>query len=273
MARLSETERLQRRPVPILILLSFILTALLLQACGTPGPAPIVSREYHQYRTVHPYRYYVIRRGDTLYSIAWNFGVDYRQLASWNRIPYPYTIYPGQRVRLSAPYARSVPPPRQTARPPVRGGRKQEAATTHTEPAKVPLPKDDEATAVVKLHWQWPTKGRVTQSFSAKDQNRKGIEITGKLGQEVQAAEAGKVVYSGSGLIGYGKLIIIKHNGEYLSAYGHNRTLLVKEGAQVSRGMRIAEMGKDNNGGAVLHFEVRRNGTPVDPLALLPQLR
>ena len=264
----------QRRTVPILPLLVLVLTAMLLQACGTPAPAPIISREYHRpQRTVNPSRYYVIRRGDTLYSIAWKFGIDYRRLASWNRIPYPYTIYPGQRLAITAPYGGRSPVPRTITRSPERTNSKPSTTATVTRKPQSAPPRNDDAITRVKLRWQWPTKGDVTRAFSAKDQSRKGVEISGRLGQEVLAAEAGRVVYSGSGLIGYGKLIIIKHNKEYLSAYGHNRTLLVKEGDQVSRGMRIAEMGNNGNSGAVLHFEVRHNGIPVDPVALLPRRR
>ena len=270
------TERIgksRRRFMPILILVTLAVTAVLLQACGTPAPAPIVSREYRQprVRNVQSARYYVVRRGDTLYSIAWRFGVDHRQLAGWNRIPYPYTIYPGQHVVVSVPSGRRVSVPRASTQSPVRPDRKPSAAAAASNKPRVSSPTHDVTATNVKLRWQWPTKGKVTRAFSAKDQTRKGIEIAGQFGQEVQAAESGKVVYSGSGLIGYGKLIIVKHNGEYLSAYGHNRKLLVKEGDQVSRGMRIAEMGKSSAGGAVLHFEVRHNGVPVDPLALLPR--
>ncbi len=275
--RLYETERNgmpQRRFMPILILVTLTVTAVLLPACGTPVPAPIVSREYRQpprVRSVQPARYYVVRRGDTLYSIAWKYGVDHRQLANWNRIPYPYTIYPGQHIVVTASSVRRISVPRTSARSPVGADRKPSAPVADSNKPRTSRQKPDVAASNVKLRWQWPTKGKITRTFSAKDQTRKGIEIAGQFGQEVQAAESGKVVYSGSGLIGYGKLIIVKHNGEYLSAYGHNRKLLVKEGDQVSRGMRIAEMGENGAGGAVLHFEVRHNGIPVDPLALLPR--
>lgn len=124
-----------------------------------------------------------------------------------------------------------------------------------------------------RLQWQWPTKGKVIQRFSRKDPTRKGIKIAGRFGQSIYAAESGKVVYSGSGLIGYGQLIIIKHDKDYLSAYGHNRKLLVKEGDEVAKGERIAEMGVAGGGGSVLHFEIRRKGTPVDPGAILPRMQ
>jgi lipoprotein NlpD len=121
------------------------------------------------------------------------------------------------------------------------------------------------------LRWSWPTDGQVESTFSASDPARKGIKVAGTAGQPIRSAEAGNVVYSGSGLIGYGRLIIIKHNDKYLSAYGHNRKLLVKEGDRVTKGERIAEMGVSNTGHAVLHFEIRRDGEPVDPLRLLPR--
>jgi lipoprotein NlpD len=124
-----------------------------------------------------------------------------------------------------------------------------------------------------RLGWRWPTKGQVVQEFARGDPLRKGVKVGGRIGQPVLAAEAGKVVYAGSGLIGYGRLIIIKHNKNYLSAYGHNRKLLVREGDTVSRGQQVAEVGKNGSGRAMLHFEIRRNGAPVDPLKLLPRRR
>lgn len=120
------------------------------------------------------------------------------------------------------------------------------------------------------MRWSWPTEGRIVQTFLENDRSRQGIEISGSLGQPIHATEAGKIVYSGSGLIGYGQLIIIKHDKNYLSAYGHNRKILVKEGDEVTRGQRIAEMGRPPDGQPLLHFEIRRKGAPVNPLSLLP---
>ena len=122
-----------------------------------------------------------------------------------------------------------------------------------------------------KLVWRWPVSGKIVSRFKAGDPLRKGIKIKGNSGKAILAAESGKVVYSGSGLIGYGRLIIVKHNDNYLSAYGHNRKILVKEGDRVTKGKKIAEMGTANNGIAMLHFEIRRDGRPVDPLRLLPR--
>jgi lipoprotein NlpD len=121
------------------------------------------------------------------------------------------------------------------------------------------------------LYWAWPTKGLVAQRFAKGNIHRKGIKITGRSGLPVKAAEAGKIVYAGSGLIGYGRLVIIKHNKNYLSAYGYNQKILVKEGDTVSKGTSIAQMGNDSDGKPMLHFEIRRNGAPVDPLKLLPR--
>jgi lipoprotein NlpD len=124
----------------------------------------------------------------------------------------------------------------------------------------------------VKLNWAWPTNGRVVQTFSKSDQNRKGIRIQGNIGQPIKAAEAGRVVYAGSGLVGYGNLVIIKHDQEFLSAYGYNRKLLVKEGDKLAKGDIVAHMGSPNRGGQpMLHFEVRKQGRPINPLPLLPR--
>ncbi len=135
-----------------------------------------------------------------------------------------------------------------------------------------PAPLGDNGVAEIgsSLHWQWPTEGRVAQGFAEDDATRKGLKIAGTLGQPIYAAEAGRVVYSGSGLIGYGALIIIKHNKDYLSAYGYNSKILVKEGDQVTKGEHIAEMGRNGGGPPMLHFEIRQRGKPVDPTRVLP---
>ncbi len=257
---------------------------LLLQACAPPTPAPVISREagaqrqYSSYaprisyapKTARP-GYYRIRRGDTIYSIAWRYGFDFREFASWNNIRYPYRIHEGQYLSIQRPV---------TTRP--------AQGVVQTKPAKSSTPqvvtassrkKTPKVSKVVtkgtyenlKLRWQWPTQGRVKAKFKRGDQSHKGVILSGQLGQGIKAAEAGTVVYSGSGLIGYGKLIIIKHNKNYLSAYGHNRKLMVKEGDRVKKGTHIADMGKNGSGNTVLHFEIRRNGIPVDPLPLLPR--
>lgn len=204
-----------------------------------------------------------VRRGDTLYGLAWQYDLDYRQVAAWNGIRRPYTIYPGQRLRLSPPPARAVNPPPVTATPPPE--RRPQVAPTPSPPVPRSVPG-----AAAGLHWQWPAEGPVVRRFSPKS-GSKGIDIAGRFGQEIAAAAGGRVVYSGSGLRGYGKLIIIKHNDSHLSAYAHNDRLLVKEGDTVRGGQRIASMGRAGDRQARLHFQVRRSGEPVDPLRYLPK--
>lgn len=231
--------------------------ALALYGCfGATVPVPVTE----QTTAREPIRVsgpeHVVRRGDTLYSIAWAAGLDYRRLARWNGISPPYLIRPGQNLRLTAPPAGERP--RATAaakpRPPRRAARPTAAQPT--------------ASATVKK-WVWPTTGKVITRFSAT--RNKGIDIQGRDGQPVRSAAPGRVVYAGSGLRGYGKLIIVKHNEIFLSAYAHNRKLLVAEGSQVSRGQAIAEMGSSGTNQVKLHFEIRRRGVPVDPLRYLPK--
>ena len=213
-------------------------------------------------RAHKPVDFYYVRRGDTLYSIAWQHGLSVDQLAGLNAIRKPYTIYTGQRLRVRpGGKPASTPParPASAARQPAR----QAAPPTAAKPVQQ-LP------AVVK-HWVWPTRGRVTSGYKPNAEGKKGIEIAGKNGQPVKAAAAGKVVYSGSGLVGYGRIIIIKHNETLLSAYGHNSKLLVSEGEYVKAGQEIANMGSSGTDSTRLYFEIRRNGKPVNPLRYLPK--
>jgi len=263
-----------------------VVALVLLSACGTPPKAPLEDRMQSSRPSGGSYR---IRSGDTLYSVAFRAGVDYRELASWNSIKPPYTIYPGQVLRLS--------PPRSTRPSSTRASSSQSRTSPSTSssssssrntapPAKsstVP-PKQasssstaqsgsrNSAKAASVLGWIWPAQGSLASRFVSGDETRNGIKISGAVGQAVLAAEAGEVVYAGSGLIGYGRLIIIQHNDNYLSAYGHNNRLLVREGQKVAKGERIAEMGKNNADTPMLHFEIRRDGKPVDPLRYLPRL-
>ncbi len=264
---------------------------LFLAGCTASWKAPMETRGStppRQTATPAPRRpvrggYYRVRRGDTLFSIAWRTGLDYRSLARWNGIRPPYVIYPGQLLRLrpltvaSRPTApRQTQPktsvaPRSAPRPAAQRPRpKASRPATRSRGTHRP-PRERPAAASGRLRWRWPVQGPVLARWKAGDPLRKGIKIGGRAGAPVRAAEAGKVVYSGSGLIGYGRLIIIKHNDNYLSAYGHNRKLLVEQGQLVTRGQKIAEMGRANDGRAMLHFEIRRNGKPVDPLRLLPR--
>ena len=252
-----------------------ILLSSLLAGCSTPGPAPVVSREKARpTRVASGSQFHRVQRGDTLYSISWQHGLEFQNVALWNGIAPPYRIYPGQRIRLTPPKRSSRTPaksssarkPNVPAKRPVTPSSKP--ATRSSAPAPSP---EQEFDHVGPLKWRWPAKGPVATTFSPDDPSRKGIDIAGRIGDAVVASEAGKVVYAGSGLIGYGRLVILKHNKNYLSAYGYNRRLLVKEGDRVKRGERLAEMGKDIHGDPRLHFEIRRNGTPVNPIRLLPR--
>ena len=208
-------------------------------------------------------------KGDTLYSIAWRYGQDYRALARWNGIVDPYLIVPGQQLRVVAPaiLPAPAPPPRPTAavprEPDVPAVAPSRPALTPRHAAPMPAMSNG------VIGWQWPTSGRVVRSDSPTA--RKGLDITGSQGQAVTAAAGGAVVYSGSGLLGYGRLIILKHSDTFLSAYAYNEKLLVAEGDQVATGQQIATMGLGNSGQPVLHFEIRKDGKPVNPLEHLPK--
>jgi lipoprotein NlpD len=193
---------------------------------------------------------HIVRKGETLHAISFRYGKSARDLARWNRLGDGSLIYPGQVLRLT--------PPAGTTAASNRGA---------TRPAPKPLPS---IPAQPSPKWAWPTSGRVNVGFGAKPGPGTGVLINGKAGQAIRAAAPGRVVYAGSGLIGYGQLIILKHNDTYLSAYGYTASLLVQEGQEVKRGQRIATMGEGPERRARLHFEIRRNGEPVDPRRYLP---
>ena len=202
--------------------------------------------------------YHTVKKGETLYSIAWQYGYDVRVVAGWNHIKAPYTIYPKQKLRLkptttTAAIRKTKPP----ASKPAKKANNPRAGSKNTK----------------KISWQWPTKGKIIGKYSARDSGKKGLDIAGKKGQRVYAAAGGEVVYSGNGLRGYGKLVIVKHNDTYFSAYAHNHRLFVQEGKKVTKGQHIADMGSSGTQRVMLHFEVRRNGKPVDPLRYLPRRR
>ncbi|MEL1265207.1 peptidoglycan DD-metalloendopeptidase family protein [Pseudoxanthomonas putridarboris] len=207
-----------------------------------------------------------VQRGDTLYGIAFRNGVDFRDMARWNGIGSPYTIYPGQVLRLYPSDGRA-PATAGTAKPP--------ATTTTPRPAQPPAttapPPAAPTPASSGFSWRWPAEGHVIGRFSSGDATKQGIDIAGSSGQAVRAAADGVVVYSGAGLVGYGELIIVKHSEAWLSAYGHNRKRLVNEGQNVKAGQQIAEMGNTGAAREMLHFEIRYNGKPVDPLIYLPK--
>ena len=198
--------------------------------------------------------FHVVRSGETLYSIAWDAGLDYRVLARWNSIRAPYLIKPGQRLNL-VPAAKTVT--------------KNTVPISPEKPKSTSRPSKSVAMGA-KSGWIWPVKGPILKGFSTRTGN-KGIDIGGQSGRGIRAAQDGKVVYAGSGLRGYGKLIIVKHDEVYLSAYAHNSKLLVTDGAAVVRGQQIALMGDTGTDRVKLHFEIRQRGKPVNPLKYLPK--
>jgi lipoprotein NlpD len=219
---------------------------------------------------------YVVRKGDTLYKIAWQHGLDQRDLARWNGIRDPDVIDVGQRLRLYAPA--DTPAGRQASTP--SSSRTTPSATgtvprtTPPAPRTTPPPQPRAAPtppppAQPPPAWVWPTDGQVATRFGGTGGIATGIGIAGRSGQSIRAAAAGRVVYSGGGLIGYGQLVIIKHNDTFLSAYGYLNNVTVAQGQDVARGQTIAWMGQGPERAPRLHFEIRRNGTPVDPLLFL----
>ncbi|HEX7029812.1 MAG TPA: peptidoglycan DD-metalloendopeptidase family protein [Gammaproteobacteria bacterium] len=310
----------------------------LLGGCAT-SPAPVVDRSMGG----QPPRHgpsggehvngrmtsdgYVVAPGDTLYSIAFTHGMDYRALAARNHIPPPYVIYPGQVLRIegaagaparvtvvkappretrphdNAPVFETVPNAAEPAATPVVSGSVAVAAraespgaarstnlpstpspVAHPPPASasnaaangaassLPVVVAGKARSVDGISWEWPADGAVISGFQdGNGGSGAGLDIAGNAGDPVRAAADGVVVYSGNGLIGYGELIIIKHSDTYLSAYGHNRKRLVKEGEHVRAGQLIAEMGSSGAPREELHFEIRKNGKPVDPTGYLPE--
>ncbi|MFC6841778.1 peptidoglycan DD-metalloendopeptidase family protein [Xanthomonas theicola] len=199
-----------------------------------------------------------VRRGDTLYAIARANNISAQDLAAWNRLSPPYTIYPGQSLRLYPPGAGTV-----AARP--GPGAALPPAAAARPPAAAPTPVSS------GFSWRWPAEGVVVGRFVGGEATKQGVDIAGSNGQAVRAAADGVVVYSGAGLVGYGELIIVKHNEQWLSAYGHNRKRLVNEGQNLKAGEQIAEMGRSGAARDMLHFEIRYNGKPVDPLLYLPK--
>ena len=267
---------------------------MLLVACAPMAPAPVEDRggtrpaapsapRADAPRAAAP-PVYSVQRGDSLYTIAFRYGLDWREIAAWNRIDEPYTIRPGQELRLIAPptvaQISEPPGPQEAPEPePSPPEPPSERTPESRSPAPAPRPEtsaprpasgDTPTRSVAGVNWRWPTEGRVVRPFDAAA-TRRGLGIGGEVGQSVVAAADGEVVYSGTALIGYGELIIIKHSDTMLSAYAYNRARLVEEGASVRAGQQIAEMGTNSRDEALLHFEIRRNGQPEDPLNFLPR--
>ena len=287
---------------------------LILGGCASRQPAPVIERAPAAQAPAAPAapaadtrpETYTVRRGETLYGIALDHGLDYRDLAEWNGITNPNVIRVGDTLRLRAPAATVTSEGAAQVKPVIGAGalesrplgagpeaasaakKPDEATIARIEPRRIELKPELRPEAKPrpeallpgprpeaqsdndeKVDWSWPVAGRIVARFA--DPANKGVDISAKLGDPVFASAPGRVVYSGSGLRGYGKLIIIKHNPTYLSAYAHNNQILVKEGQNVAKGQKIGEVGATDSAAPKLHFEIRRLGKPVDPLKFLPE--
>ena len=211
---------------------SLLVIILFLSACGS---------QIHHF----------VRKGETLYSISYYYGVDYHDVARWNHIQPPYVIAPGQRLRVAPPAGEAQQAGRPVTVP-------AESKTVVSRPPATPDP----------AQWRWPAPGKLVGTFSTGGSSN-GIDISNREGTPIRATASGKVVYAGRGLSRYGNLVIIKHSGKYLSAYAYNKKLFVSEGEQVNGGQIIAEMGRNPANRAMLHFEIRAYGQPVDPKEFL----
>lgn len=259
-------------------LLAVVWLSLSLGGCASTGPAPVSGWDW---TGPAPAGYYLVRRGDSLSLVAERLRIDARKLAQWNGLKPPYPLYAetllrieppdGSRPRRVARAAGATTPKSEPKRAESTGATRRRAVkaapsvrqTTAAEP--VVSRSDDSG-----VTWDWPVSGPLVQTFRADDRTRQGIRLGGRAGEQVRACADGQVVYSGDGLKSYGNLIIVKHNEKYLSAYGFNRRLLVTEGDRVKRGQPVAEIGQGPEGAYLLHFEVRHEGTAVDPLRYLP---
>lgn len=286
---------------------------MIISSCvGTTELPPVDDQSRRMREPVHSHR--VVVAGDTLYSIAWEIGQDYRTLAEWNKIEYPYIIRPGQKLSIkplsgnspgspdprignnihtvvagdtlfslarqagvrvtklaewnnvSSPYV-IRPGQRLIMSAPKNGALNNTINARNTEgksrSGKGKTAKNPGIPNSKVGSWSWPTKGKITSRFGKN--GKKGLEITGQKGQPILAAAAGQVVYQGSGLRGYGKLVILKHNQEFLSAYAHCDKIVVSEGDVIKKGQQIASMGNTGSDKTKLHFEIRYRGTPVNP--------
>jgi lipoprotein NlpD len=300
------------------------LAALLIAGCAARRPAPVIERlpppapplaesvppREPEPPVERPIPTHVVKRGETLVSIALQYGLDYRELAAWNGITNPNLIGVGQLLVLAAPAGMApiapIATPLVQAGPPIEARPLANTPNAKVEPRGQKLPFSERALAQLgaesggppivapstpplaetpaipppepekpagtdgeDVDWMWPAKGKVLAAFTEAS---KGMDIAGRKGAAVLAAASGRVVYAGAGLRGYGKLVIIKHNNTWLSAYAHNDSILVKEQQDVRKGQKIAEMGSSDSDQVKLHFEVRRQGKPVDPAKILPAM-
>lgn len=256
---------------------ALIVLSLLIACAGDSKPPPGSPVELSKVDIET--RFYVVKKGNTLSGIGLQTGHHYRELAVWNQIVPPYTIYPGQKIRLfgSNASSRSTSSRKTKNKTSTRSGRstrkntvsrKNGPTVSTNEKKRSPPSAEEKAKKSLKIVWMWPIKGVIVRNYFLT--GSKGIDISGEPGQPVRAAAAGKVVYSGQGLASYGNLVIVKHSEKFLSAYANNRRLLVKEGDHVRTGQTIAEVGAVAGKRPSLYFEIRKFGKPVNPISYLP---
>jgi len=279
--------------------LYFILAITLFSCSSRNTPAPVSSIHSTSVlnegnRNTIKSSQYVVKKGETLYSIAWRSNSDIRKIAQLNNISPPYRIYPGQKLFLAEHKSKKttkasrdkVPHKKQNKSSTVSNKKSQKNRLASTKKLaygeNISTRKSNENSTLASeeassdfsqkiSQWQWPVKGKVVEYFSNSAQGNKGIDIAGRRGTKIRATAKGKVVYAGDALRGYGKLIIIKHNDDYLSAYAHNDRILIKEQQQVNRGDIISTMGDTDANKVMLHFEIRFRGKSVNPLKYLPK--
>lgn len=265
--------------------IALCLHLLLLSACSSSHrPAPVITlskspppitASNSTKRKVINSKYYIVKKGDTLYSIAFSAGKDFKDLARINAIEEPYAIYPGKRLTIiptALPAVKNIN--RNDSKPPKKVNKQKvenDKKTAYIKPIKktktpIDLGKNNEI-----KKWIWPTEGKIINRFSLGEVGNKGIDISGEKGDAIIATAGGKVVYIGDALRGYGKLVIVKHSEHYLSAYAHNDAILVQEQQRVKAGQLIARKGKSDAEQVMLHFEIRYKGKSVDPLRYLPK--
>ncbi|NMP29934.1 peptidoglycan DD-metalloendopeptidase family protein [Thalassotalea sp. M1531] len=271
---------------------SIFCLLLLLSACSSrQAPAPVVESKTtvavgSKTKSSIKSSTYTVKKGETLYSIAWRANSDVRTIALLNRLSPPYRIFPGQKIIIDKNQSKASSSKTSTKNSTKSSGttsnkrntkaiasnKKQEYGKTASgqKTSKKPTSQATNFSQKIK-RWKWPAKGKVIATFSTAPQGNKGIDIAGIRGDRIKAAADGKVVYAGSALRGYGKLVIVKHNDDYLSAYAHNDEILVKEQQQVKAGDVIAKMGDTDAQRVMLHFEVRFRGKSVNPLKYLPK--
>ena len=256
----------RRGPAPVVERLAKAKPAPARAAAPAPAPA------------AHSADYYVVKRGDTLYSIALDHGGDYREIAQWNRLEDATRIQVGQQLRVTPPpgqvqVAAVQVPGRVESRPleatPLPARPEPKAVPPAAAKAPAAAPPSSAPVASSNALFSWPAKGRVLAEFA--EPRRKGIDIGGKPGDPVLAAAAGRVTYVGTGIQGMGKLVVIKHDNGFITVYAHNKDILVKEQQAVARGQKIAEIGSTDAERPKLHFQIRKGAAPVDPLLYLPK--